>query len=57
MVVVVFEGEAFEFVVYSGGADIGAVELADSRVFPRATGLFEVQERGKQFFIEGKGVD
>ena len=57
MVVVVFEGETFEFVVYSGGADIGAVELADSRVFPRATGLFEVQERGKQFFIEGKGVD
>ena len=57
MVVVVFEGEAFKFVVYCGGADISAIKLADSRVFPRATGLLEVQEWGKQFFIEGKGVD
>ena len=57
MVVVVFEGEAFQFVVYSGGVDIDAVELADGRVSAGATGLFEVQEWGEQFFIEGKGVD
>ena len=44
VLVVVFEGEAFEFVVYSGSVDIGSVELADCRVPAGATGLAEIQE-------------